>query len=163
MPQLETHSYVSQLFWLVVTFVPLYFVLVRTALPRIRNTLEARQTRIDQDINRAAKLTEDAGTVRDAYEQELALARTKAQEQVRTVTEAAAAASSVRHEALSKQLASDLSAAEERIAAARQQAIGNIRGLAQDLAAAAAARVSGVQLDPPSMQSAVDTALEGQK
>lgn len=163
MPQLETHTFISQLFWLVVTFVPLYFIISKSALPRIRTALENRQNRIDQDLNRAAKLSEEAEQVRDAYEQELTGARADAQEQVRKVNEAAAAAATARHEGLSQQLARDLAAAEQRISQARQEAIGNIRDLAQDLAASAASRVAGLQLDAPSMQSAVDVELAEKK
>ena len=90
MPQLETHTYISQLFWLIMTFVPLYFIIARAALPRIRTALENRQTRLDQDLNRAAKLSSEAETVRAAYEQELTAARATAQDQVRATSEAAA-------------------------------------------------------------------------
>ena len=159
MPQLETQTYISQIFWLIVTFVPLYFILAKLALPRIRTTLEDRQNRIDQDLTRATLLSEEAEGVRAAYEQELTNARASAQEQVRKVNEAAAAAAAARHEGLSQELARDLGAAEERIAQARQQAIGNIRDLAQDLAAAAASRVAGIRLEAQSMQAAVDAEL----
>ncbi|MHA1565447.1 MAG: F0F1 ATP synthase subunit B family protein [Alphaproteobacteria bacterium] len=163
MPQLETSTYISQLFWLIVTFVPLYFIIARTALPRIRTALENRQTRIDQDLNRAAKLSGEAETVRTAYEQELTAARATAQDQVRATTDAAMAAAAARHEGVSQQLARDLAAAEERIAEARRDAIGNIQSLAQELAAAAASRVAGIQLDEAAMQAAVDTELAGRK
>ena len=119
MPQLETQTYISQIFWLIVTFVPLYFILAKLALPRIRTTLEDRQNRIDQDLTRATLLSEEAEGVRAAYEQELTNARASAQEQVRKVNEAAAAAAAARHEGLSQELARDLGAAEERIAQAR--------------------------------------------
>jgi len=162
-PQLETSTYVSQLFWLIVTFVPLYFIIARTALPRIRTALEDRQARLDQDLNRAAKLSAEAEAVRTAYEQELAGARTTAQDQVRATTEAAAAAAAARHEGVSQQLARDLTVAEERIAEARRDAIGNIQSLAQDLAAAAASRVAGIQLGTAAMKAAVDSELAGRK
>ncbi len=163
MPQFETEAFISQIFWLIVTFVPLYFILAKSALPRIRTALEDRQNRIDQDLTRATLLSEEAEQVRAAYEQELTNARASAQEQVRKVNEAAAAAAAARHEGLSQQLARDLDAAEQRIAQARQEAIGNIRDLARDLAAAAASRVAGIQLDALSMQDAVDAELAEKK
>ena len=44
MPQLEQiATYPSQVFWLVVTFVALFLIMWRVAVPRISDALEARQ------------------------------------------------------------------------------------------------------------------------
>ena len=51
MPQLEQiHTFLSQIFWLVITFGFLYLVLWKVALPRVSSILLERQERIDDDI-----------------------------------------------------------------------------------------------------------------
>ena len=42
MPQFDSSTFASQIFWLVITFGGLYFALTRTALPKIADVLEAR-------------------------------------------------------------------------------------------------------------------------
>ena len=54
MPQLDYVMFPTQIFWLLVTFVPLFFIMWRIVCPRISNTLEARQKRIDDNLERAA-------------------------------------------------------------------------------------------------------------
>ena len=72
MPQLDPTTWIAQLFWLIVTFVALYFVLSRSILPRIANVMEARQSKIDDDLDRAAASKQEADGVLAEYEKALA-------------------------------------------------------------------------------------------
>jgi F-type H+-transporting ATPase subunit b len=51
MPQLNPEFFVTQLFWLVVTFSFLLVFLWRISLPRIGNVLEKRERKINENIN----------------------------------------------------------------------------------------------------------------
>lgn len=159
MPQLEVETFASQIFWLVVTFGVLFLLLWQVALPRIREILENRQRRIDQDLERAASLRNDAAKVIAAYEDELAKARARARQEVTAAAEGAAAEAARKQEALSARLTEELAAAERRIAAARDAAMQNVRSLAGELAAAAAARLGGVEVDDGAVDTAVDVAM----
>ena len=79
LPQLDVATYPSQLFWLLVSFVALYLLLSKVALPRVSEVLESRQERIDNDLAKAQQLRDEAATVQAAYEASLAESRTKAQ------------------------------------------------------------------------------------
>ena len=56
MPQLDSDTFLSQIFWLIVTFGVLYWLLKTKALPKVSEVLEARQDRIASDLDRAATL-----------------------------------------------------------------------------------------------------------
>ena len=61
MPQLEqTEFFISQLFWLVLTFTFLLIFLWRISLPRISSVLEKRESKIDNDIASAKQLQAEA-------------------------------------------------------------------------------------------------------
>ena len=53
MPQLNPEFFVSQLFWLVVTFSFLLLFLWKVSLPRIGSVLEKRENKINNDIETA--------------------------------------------------------------------------------------------------------------
>lgn len=78
MPQLDFSGFAPQLVWLAITFVALYMLMSRVALPRIATVIEHRRDRIASDLDAAARLKEETDEVIAAYEAELAEARGRA-------------------------------------------------------------------------------------
>ena len=60
MPQLDPSTFATQLVWLIITFLILYLILWKSALPRIASILQDRQERIDNDLEKAEKLKKEA-------------------------------------------------------------------------------------------------------
>ena len=71
MPQLDPEFFVSQLFWLVVTFSFLFLFLWKVSLPRIGSVLEKRENKINNDIATAKQLQIEAEKIQDQIEQKL--------------------------------------------------------------------------------------------
>ena len=71
MPQLDPEFFVSQLFWLVVTFSFLFLFLWKVSLPRIGSVLEKRENKINNDIKTAKQLQIEAEKIQDQIEQKL--------------------------------------------------------------------------------------------
>jgi F-type H+-transporting ATPase subunit b len=118
-PQLQQHAtFISQVFWLVVTFSILLIVMWRVALPRVSALLRERQERIDGDIERAQRLKAEAQTVLASYEQAMAEGRSKAQAALREAAERAAKEAADAQAAASARLDSETKEAERRIDAA---------------------------------------------
>ena len=84
MPQLNPEFFVTQLFWLVVTFSFLLVFLWRISLPRIGNVLEKRQRKINEDLTTAKELQNEAEKIQDAIETQLKQAITDASEMVKS-------------------------------------------------------------------------------
>ena len=60
MPQLNPEFFISQLFWLVITFSFLIVFLWKISLPRINTALERRENKINDDIESSKKLQTEA-------------------------------------------------------------------------------------------------------
>ena len=78
MPQLNIADFPPQLIWLAITFVILYFLMAKVAIPGISDVLESRQNRITSDLEEARRLSEDADKAKADYEEALSQARSKA-------------------------------------------------------------------------------------
>lgn len=160
MPQLDPTFFLTQIVWLAISFTVLYFILWRLALPRVAEVLEARQDKIDDDLEKAARLKAEAETALATYEKTLADARSEAQSTLREVAAELANEAAQRHGQLSERLNQEIKAAEDRIAAAKTQAIGSIAGIAADAARRATERLVGRAPDAKAVDTAVAAALK---
>ena len=77
MPQLNPEFFVSQLFWLVLTFSFLLIFLWRVSLPRIGSVLKKRARKINDDISTAKKLQEEAEEIQKKINDQLKNARSE--------------------------------------------------------------------------------------
>ena len=78
MPQLNPEFFVSQLFWLVVTFSFLLVFLWRISLPRIGSVLDKREIKINEDLATAKKLQAEAENIQEEINSQLVEARSQA-------------------------------------------------------------------------------------
>ncbi len=160
MPQLDVTTFAPQIVWLVITFLAMYFIMAKVALPRIAEVLDERQTRIDDNLAKAAALKIEAEQAAAAYEQSLAEARSKAQDEVKVVIDQANAAQAKAQEELAAKLDKKLSEAEARIADAKDKALANITGVSADVAKATVEKLAGVSVDDAAVNAAVAKAME---
>jgi len=156
MPQFDPTSFPSQLFWLAITFVALYVLMSKVALPRIGDILEERQKRISDDLDMAERLKAETEAAIAAYEKALAEARASAQAEIARVMEANAAESAARHKALEEQLSAKIVESEERIHAAHREAMAEVGGIAAEVAAAIVERIAGVKTDAEGLAPVVE-------
>ncbi len=145
MPQLDPGVFLPQLVWLAITFGVLYVLMVRTALPRIAEVLEARRERITHDLDAAASLKAEADQALAEYEASIAEARASAQGMLAQAAEEHARRASEQQAALDERLAARLREAEARLAEAKTAALGHIEEIAADVARTATARLIGVE------------------
>jgi F-type H+-transporting ATPase subunit b len=159
-PPFLKETFPSQLLWLAITFVTLYVVMAKVALPRIGAIFAARQGHIADDMGEAQRLKNEADATLAAYEKALADARGRAQ------TIAAETRSRLNHEAeaqrhtLEAELNVKLAQAEKAIASAKTAAMVNVRGIAAEAAAAIVERLIGTSPAASTVDAAVDATLK---
>lgn len=158
LPQLDPHSWTPQLFWLLVTFVLLYLLMSKVALPKVAQVLEAREKRISGDLAEAERLKAETEKAIAGYEAALAKARAEAQataDATRQKVTQEAAAAKTRVEA---DLAAKSKAAEAAIAAARDKALAALDQVAAESAASIVQRLTGTAASAADVQAAVAAA-----
>jgi F-type H+-transporting ATPase subunit b len=163
MPQLDTATFLPQLVWLAITFVILYLLMAKVALPRVADIVEGRRQRLDGDLAEAARLKTETEAAIAKYEQALAEARAKAQAiagETRTRLAADAAALRARVDA---EINEQTKTAEARIHAAKQQALSQLTSVAAEAASDVVARLSGAVPANDAVNAAVAQALAAKK
>lgn len=160
LPQLDPSSFATQIFWLAVTFIVLYLLMSRVALPRVRDVLEERERRITDDLEKAQRLKDESEAVLAEYEKALADARANAQAMFAEAAEQANAEAAKRQQDVSQKLAKQLEKAESRVRAAKAEALDNIRQVAIEVAQDAAARLIGGDIAEGDAATAVAAAMK---
>lgn len=161
MPQLDLATFPPQLAWLLITFVALYLVVWKIALPRIVDVRESRQRRIEDDLGKAEALREEAGNVLAALEKAHADAAAEAQGIHRDTAQAIGEARAKLQEETAARLTEETQAAESRIAAEQSAARGTVPEVAGDVTRAAVERLIGVDVGEADVKSAVDASWQG--
>jgi F-type H+-transporting ATPase subunit b len=142
-PPFQKDTFASQLLWITLTFVALYLLMSRVALPRIGSIIEDRKQRIASDFAEAERLKAESDAASMAYEKSLADARGRAQALANETREREARAAESARKVLDAKLNTQIGEAEKTIAARRSAAMVNVQGIAVDAAAAVVERLIG--------------------
>lgn len=159
-PPFQRDTFASQLLWFAVFFVILYVVMAKVALPRVGSILAQRKSRIEDDLNAAQGLKEEADGELAAYEKALAEARVRAQKIANETREKLNAEAEQARKAVEAELNAKLAAAERTITATKQAALTHVREIAVDATFAIVERLIGLAPRRPAVEAAVDDALK---
>ena len=159
-PPFQRDTFASQLVWLVITFVLLYALVAKLALPRVGGIFAARRERIEADTAQARRLREEADAALAAYEKALADAHGRGQAIASETHTKLIAEGEARRKALEAELNAKLAEAEKAIAATKQSAMTHVRSIAAEAAAAIVERLIGAAPAEPAVAAAVDDALK---
>jgi F-type H+-transporting ATPase subunit b len=157
-PPFQSQNFPSQIFWLVLTFVLLYLLMSRIALPRIASIFAERNKRIGDDLAAAQRFKEQSEAANAAYQQSLADARAHAQAIANETRDKHAAEAAATNKKLEAQLHEKLAAAEQSIASTRSAAMANVSGIAAETAAAIVQRLIGTTPSAQDVAAAVNEA-----
>jgi F-type H+-transporting ATPase subunit b len=142
-PPFESQYFPSQLLWLALTFILLYVLMARIALPRIGRILADRSKHISDDLAAAQRFKDQSEAANTAYQKSLADARARAQAIASETRERQGALAEATNKRLETELHEKLAAAERSIAATRAAAMGNVGSIAVETAAAIVERLIG--------------------
>lgn len=142
-PPFNKETFAPQLIWLGLTFVALYVLMSKVALPRIAEVVEGRRERIQGDLDAAEKLKAETEKALAAYEQAHADARAKAGSIAKETRDRLAAETDKERAAVDAQMNKKLAEAEASIAATKKKALASVNDIAADVAGSLVAKLLG--------------------
>lgn len=161
MPQLDFLTYPSQIFWLLVTFLLLYVILARSALPQIRETLQVRQERITSDLEKAKGIKNEAEAAQKDYTLALSNARSESGRIAHEAHELMKQEAQDRHHQLDVTLSKQIEEAEQLLSKSRVEAIESLQPVASEVAQLIHQRITGREANQSDIDKIVGRLLHG--
>ena len=160
LPQLNPNTMMTQIFWLGISFLALYFLLFGVALPRVENVLNARESRISWDITKADEIRNESNAVLASIDRMMARTQSQAQEIIARTSNQGQASGKILMDRFDRELSRRTREAENRILTAKFSALGELDKTATDLAHQVATRLAGVEIDQSLVTEAVKAAIK---
>lgn len=161
MPQFDPSTYSSQLVWLLITFGALFLIIWKMALPRIADVRDARQRRVEDDLQKAETLRGEAEAAMAALEKSRADAMAEAQGIHRATAQAISEERARRLSEAASRIAAETNAAERRIADEKSRAAETIPEVAGDVVRAAVERLIGGSVGEAEARGAIASTRTG--
>jgi F-type H+-transporting ATPase subunit b len=157
MPQFDQISdiYASQLFWLLIFFGAILVVVGYGMLPKIQQTIDARDARIAADLAAAEGAREAADQLEEAYRSGIDKGRSEAGQLTAEAKAKAAKSTETAVAKADKAIAAKADKAAAKIAEARATAMTEIEAVAAEAAQEMVSAVAGLNIDPQTARSTV--------
>ena len=156
MPQLNPEYWVSQIFWLTLTFGILYIVLSKLILPKISANLESRKSQISDNIEAADKQREESETKLKEFEEIIFKSKNEAKIIFNEAREKALKDINAKKEILDKQIDQEIKKAEDEINKLRKDAPTKINKIAIETASELSQKLIGTEVNNSSISAIVD-------
>jgi F-type H+-transporting ATPase subunit b len=156
MPQLNPEFWVSQIFWLTLTFGILYVVLSKIILPKISVNLELRKSEIQENIEAAESQRQKSESKILEYNKMLSKSKLEAKNIFKDAREKAMKDINFKKEVLDNQIDEEIKKAEQEIVLLRKTAPEKINKIAIDTSSELVQKLIGADVNNSSISAIVE-------
>ena len=156
MPQLNPEFWISQIFWLTLTFGILYIVLSKLILPKISDNLESRKSQILENIEAAEKQRQNSEEKFKEYEEIVSKSKMEAKNIFNQAREKALKDISAKKDVLDKQIDDEIDKAEQEIKELQKSAPDKINKIAIETSSELIQKLIGAEVNNSSISAIVD-------
>ena len=156
MPQLNPEFWISQIFWLTLTFGILYIVLSKLILPKISANLELRKSQIQENIEAAEKQRESSESKLKEYDKIILKSKLEAKNIFKDARDKVLKDINSKKEVLDKQIDEEIKKVEKEIELLKKGAPEKINKIAIDTSSELVRKLIGAEVNNSSISAIVD-------
>ena len=156
MPQLNPEFWISQIFWLTLSFGVLYVVLSKLILPKISANLELRKSQIQENIESAEKQRASSDKKLKEYEEIVLKSKLKAKNIIKDAKEKLLKDISSKKETLDKQIDEEIKKVEQEINVLKKTAPEKINKIAIETSSELLKKLIGAEVNNSSISAIVN-------
>ena len=156
MPQLNPEFWISQIFWLTLTFGVLYVILSKLILPKISANLELRKSQIQENIGAAENQRENSDLKLKEYDSIISKSKLDAKNIFKIAREKMLKDINSKREILEKQIDEEIKKVEQEINILKKGAPEKINRIAIETSSELVKKLIGADINNSSISAIVD-------
>ena len=156
MPQLNPEFWISQIFWLTLTFGILYVILSKLILPKISANLELRKSLIQENIEATEKQRESSNSKLKEYDDIVLKSNLEAKNIFKEAREKVIKNINLKKETLDKQIDEEIKKVEQEINLLKKSAPEKINKIAIETSSELVKKFIGAEVNNSSISAIVD-------
>ena len=156
MPQLNPEFWISQIFWLTLTFGILYAVLSKLILPKISANLEMRKSQIQENVEAADKQRKSSEAKLKEYDDIILKSKLEAKNIFKDARDNLFKEINLKKETLDKQIDAEIKKAEQEIEVLKRSAPEKINKIAIETTSELLIKLIGTEVNNSSISAIVN-------
>ena len=156
MPQLNPEFWISQIFWLIITFSSLFLILSKIILPKISKNIEFRKSQILENIETAEQQKEESDNKIKQYENLILKSKNEAKNYFNEARKKVLEEIDKKKEQLDKELNNEINIAEKEIIELKNNAPEKINKIAVETSSLLIRELIGEEVNGSSISAIVD-------
>ena len=155
MPQLDPTYWASQAFWLILIFTGLYLALSNLFIPKIKDNIDNRESKIKDDLDEAQSLKNLAELKLKEYELSIENAKKEVQKIIFESKNELNSQIQNKKKEFDKEIENEIKAAEKEIENLKKDSIKNISIISEEMTTKLIEQISGEPMKQSSIKAAI--------
>ena len=156
MPQLDSKYWFSQSFWLILIFLALYLSLSKFFIPKIKDNLDNREKKIEENLNAAKEFTDLADKKKLDYDNEISNAKKEVAKIINESKKQLDKNINKKKNEFEKELEKEINKAEKEISDLKKNSSKSINSIAEEISEKVIENLTGEKLNNSSIKASIE-------
>tara|TARA_Y100000816_G_C26017624_1_gene532283 strand:+ start:115 stop:690 length:576 start_codon:yes stop_codon:yes gene_type:complete len=163
MPQLDPKYWASQSFWLIIIFLSIYLLIGRIFIPKIKNSIDMRESKIRKDLEEAKVFREEAEKKLKSYKELMETAKIDARKILSESNRSLNEEMQEKKNKIQKEIEKEIYNAENEIIKFKNESLEKVNFISEEIVSSLIKEIFGEDLNRSSIKATVSETIKEQR
>ena len=163
MPQLDPKYWASQSFWLIIIFLSIYLLIARIFIPKIKNSIDMRESKIRKDLEEAKVFREEAEKKLKSYKELMETAKIDARKILSESNRSLNEEMQEKKNKIQKEIEKEIYNAENEIIKFKNESLEKVNFISEEIVSSLIKEIFGEDLNRSSIKATVSETIKQQR
>ena len=163
MPQLDPKYWASQSFWLIIIFLSIYLLIGRIFIPKIKNSIDMRESKIRKDLEEAKVFREEAEKKLKSYKELMETAKIDARKILSESNRSLNEEMQEKKNKIQKEIEKEIYNAANEIRKFKNESLEKVNFISEEIVSSLIKEIFGEDLNRSSIKATVSETIKEQR